>query len=313
VTHPPHDAPDHPARHVVVDKHWLRAVVFTLILVGLVAAAMGGDWPFAFSALAVCGVGFGFFYLVFPGGASFGVTMANCLAVYACLFEYFREANFTAAPHLYAITALGLPLLAFLAGCFARRTAIATSILAHRQHEMSRLPRTRRWLPAIAAISASSFLLPQFSLSPVVQGEALLGGMTVVGLVIGLAARDVVLLLVDIAQVFDTVSRRMYRLLMPVLAFLTYYSLLVVIFASLYRIAEMSLGAAQFQVHGHLAYISFADALYFSVITIATVGYGDITPAGPLVRGLASIEVVAGLLLLLFGFSEIMRPRDHKE
>ena len=58
--------------------------------------------------------------------------------------------------------------------------------------------------------------------------------------------------------------------------------------------------------------LSFADALYFSVITIATVGYGDITPSGALVRGLASIEVVLGLLLLLFGFSEIMRTRDGR-
>jgi len=86
-----------------------------------------------------------------------------------------------------------------------------------------------------------------------------------------------------------------------------------VVFASLYRLAEMSLGTGQFVVRGAVTNISFADALYFSVITIATVGYGDITPVGPLVRGLASIEVVAGLLLLLFGFSEIMRTRNRPD
>ena len=108
-------------------------------------------------------------------------------------------------------------------------------------------------------------------------------------------------------EVFESVTARLDRLLMPVMAFLTFYSLLVVVFACLYRIADLTLAAPPFIVLGHPAHISFADALYFSVITIATVGYGDIIPLGPLARGLASVEVVLGLLLLLFGFSEIMR------
>jgi voltage-gated potassium channel len=62
-----------------------------------------------------------------------------------------------------------------------------------------------------------------------------------------------------------------------------------------------------FLVHTRPASLTFGEAMYFSVITLATVGYGDITPQAPLVRGLATLEVVAGLLLLLFGFGEIMR------
>jgi len=296
-----------------VDRHWLHAVVFTLVLVGLVVAAMGGDWPFALSALATCGVGFGFFYLVFPGGSHFGVTMANSVALYACLFVFFRDANFAGAPHAYQIVALAVPVLAFLAGCFVRRAAIAAAIHARRHHAPTHLPRVSRWLPGIAAVGALSFGLPRLGLPAEAQGAALVGSMAVIGLITALAVRDVVLLLVDIALVFETVSERLDRLVMPVMAFLTYYSLLVVVFASLYRLAEMSLGTGQFVVRGAVTNISFADALYFSVITIATVGYGDITPVGPLVRGLASIEVVAGLLLLLFGFSEIMRTRNRPD
>jgi hypothetical protein len=37
------------------------------------------------------------------------------------------------------------------------------------------------------------------------------------------------------------------------------------------------------------------------------VGYGDIHPHDNGIRVLASLEVVAGQLLLLFGFAEIMR------
>ena len=182
-----------------------------------------------------------------------------------------------------------------------------------RHHAPTHLPRVSRWLPGIAAVGALSFGLPRLGLPAEAQGAALVGSMAVIGLITALAVRDVVLLLVDIALVFETVSERLDRLVMPVMAFLTYYSLLVVVFASLYRLAEMSLGTGQFVVRGAVTNISFADALYFSVITIATVGYGDITPVGPLVRGLASIEVVAGLLLLLFGFSEIMRTRNRPD
>lgn len=36
------------------------------------------------------------------------------------------------------------------------------------------------------------------------------------------------------------------------------------------------------------------DMLYFSLVTLATVGYGDILPAGPSMRMLATLEAIAG-------------------
>jgi hypothetical protein len=47
------------------------------------------------------------------------------------------------------------------------------------------------------------------------------------------------------------------------------------------------------------------DALYFSIITIATVGYGDITPKTQLARILVSFEVLAGVGYSVFFFSII--------
>jgi hypothetical protein len=45
------------------------------------------------------------------------------------------------------------------------------------------------------------------------------------------------------------------------------------------------------------------ELFYFSVVTIATVGYGDIAPAGVLAQGLVVIEVSSGLFFVVFLFS----------
>src|ERR1700760_364106 len=119
-------------RLVTLDRHWLRSTMLTLALVGLVAAAIGVDWPTALSSLLTCAVGFGFFYLLFPGGAHFGMVVANFLAIYACVFEFFREANFAAAPRSFALGAIAMPVLGFFAGCFARRRAVNSIIHARR-------------------------------------------------------------------------------------------------------------------------------------------------------------------------------------
>jgi voltage-gated potassium channel Kch len=43
---------------------------------------------------------------------------------------------------------------------------------------------------------------------------------------------------------------------------------------------------------------SQASAIYFSFVTLATLGYGDITPRGDIARGIAIIEGVGGQLFL---------------
>ena len=52
--------------------------------------------------------------------------------------------------------------------------------------------------------------------------------------------------------------------------------------------------------------LSFTECLYFSIITLSTVGYGDLVPLSPLVRLVVGVEIICGVLLLLFGFSEII-------
>ena len=306
MTMPP--VPSRSRGHLVgLDRHWLRSTGFTLVLVGLIAFAIGADWTSTFFSLATCAIGFGFFYLLFPGGAHFGMTVANFLAIYACVFEFFRDANFPAAPRSFALAAVGMPVLGFLAGCVMRRRQVYSIIHARRIRELEHLPRMTGWFLGVLAIGAATFGLPRLDLDAMAQGIALLAAMSVVTLFAVVAVRDVVLSMIDVAMVFEGVAARLDQLVRPLMAFVTFYLLLVVVFTCLYRIADLSMPVPQFSLHGSLARISFVDALYYSAVTITTLGIGDITPASMLVRALTALEVVSGVLMLLFGFSEIMR------
>ena len=44
--------------------------------------------------------------------------------------------------------------------------------------------------------------------------------------------------------------------------------------------------------------LGMGDAIYFSFVTLATLGYGDLTPATPVMRGLAVFEAIIGQLYL---------------
>jgi voltage-gated potassium channel len=305
LSRPPVEAP---TRHRIrLDRHWLRSIAFTVGLVGLVAAAIGADWSITLGSVATSAVGFGFFYLLFPGGAHFGMTVANFLAIYACMFEFFRSANFSGAPAEIALPALALPVLGFLFGCFLRRRQVLAIIRSHRVRQLEHFPRLTRWFVGTLAVGAASFALPRLTLDPFTQGLTLLASMVAIAGLVVLAVRDVVLVMIDVATVFESVTARLDRLVLPMVAFTTFYALIVVVFACLYRIADLTTPAPQFAVHALAARISFTDALYYSVATITTLGFGDIAPSSQLVRVLTGLEVVSGILMLLFGFSEVMR------
>jgi len=299
--------PPSPARPSRFDAGWRRSVIFTVLLVGLVAVASDTDPLVTWLSVATSALGFGFFYVTFPGGAHFGIVTANLLAIYGCMFEFFRHANFAQANRYAVLVALSLPVGAFLVGCLARRHQITQLIHARRLRQLDELPKISRWFLATLVVGAASFAVPQMGAAPADQDLYLLVAMLLIACLVLLSIQDVVLVMVDIATVFELVAGRLDRLLMPLIAFLSFYALLIIIFACLYRIADMTTIVPQFIVGGEAKRILFVEALYFSVVTMATVGYGDIAPNSMLVRALSGIEIVAGIIMLLFGFSEIMR------
>jgi hypothetical protein len=63
---------------------------------------------------------------------------------------------------------------------------------------------------------------------------------------------------------------------------------------------------------GALRGLSFSESI-ISINTISTVGYGDIIPYSNLARLLSSLEVFCGIMLLLFGVSELLEyAREHR-
>ena len=56
---------------------------------------------------------------------------------------------------------------------------------------------------------------------------------------------------------------------------------------------------------------SFLDALYFCVVSLATVGYGDLTPTTPLAKLFTIIYLIngIGILLALFDRIRVVRSR----
>lgn len=289
-------------------------VGFTAALVLLIAfAAVAALDYFVVVMLVAIVVAVGFFYVSFPGSRFFSIALANFLAIYTGVFVYFVETNFAAISAWAVYVSFCLPVAAFLGGTWLRRAEIRAIVTAHRVREERRFGRVLLWLLPVFAIGTATFLLPDSGLTEYAHDKALLASMTAIAAVVGVVSRDVSTFLLDTGLLFEEFFQRVCRLIVPAFAFLTFYSLLVVVFACFYRILDRFSGAPLFIIDGEQRSITFAESLYFSIVTLSTVGYGDILPEGSFVRVLVAFEVVLGVLLLLFGFSEIFGyARTHK-
>lgn len=57
---------------------------------------------------------------------------------------------------------------------------------------------------------------------------------------------------------------------------------------------------------------SYLDSLYFCVISLATVGYGDLTPSTPLAKLFTIVYVINGIVILLALFDRIRVVRMRR-
>ena len=105
-------------------------------------------------------------------------------------------------------------------------------------------------------------------------------------------ATGIVVLVLVLARQVQMISRDDHPTVRAVEALGIAIPLLVVVFASAY-VAVTRSDPAAFSER-----LSRGDAVYFTITTLATVGYGDITPVSDVARLIASIQMLLDLVLI---------------
>lgn len=276
-----------------------------MLLVAMGVADQG--WRFAVAAVLIASLALGGLHLIFPQGLLFALGAANGLAIYVSLFVVIGRASFPDAADWSRSIAFLLPVLAFVLACWARRAALAEAATAEGGADLRHLPRFLRWLVPTSVIGIVSLSAPINRAGPEWQTLALLAAMAVIAVIGAVAVAHIVRLLVDISAILRRVGMRLQFLAVPIATYVSLFALLSIAFACFYRIADGLSRGEIFVLMGTPQRLSFSDALHFSIVTLSTVGYGDIQPMDDGIRLLAAVQMILGQLLLLFGFAEIMR------
>ncbi len=284
----------------------LATQVLSFALVALVAvAAAGRQFELMIAIIASATLAAIGLQRLFPASRLLWIAFVNLIAVYASVFALFVDELFSAVDRAALAIGFMLPVLAFVAGCWWRREDIKAAARSELQIRQPTF-RSAIWLLPVLLVGATVVAASRLQ-ADLGDGQILfLVAMAVIALIVAGLARDVAVFLVDTGLVFDEFFQRITALVLPAFAFLTFYSLLLIVFAALFCLTSQIALEPQFRVDGVPRALSFPEALHFSAATISTVGYGDIVPLTSLARVLAAIEVVLGVMLFLFGVSEIL-------
>lgn len=282
----------------------ITLTVFLLALIALAVEEIGGYFFILIFVVVLMSVAS--IHLLFDSSVFFSISLANFIGVYTCLFIFFSLTNFQSVPPWATYVGYTIPLVAFVAGAALRRSDIQSIVNAHRMREERHFGRVLRWLIPVFAVAVSTFVARKWFDGSEAQMALLLLSMGAVGATLFFASHDVATFMLDTGILFEEFFNRVAELIIPAFAFLTFYSMLVIVFACVYRIADRYSAEAQFNILGRATEISFPDALYFSLITVSTVGYGEIVPISNGIKMVVAVQIVSGVLLLLFGFYELI-------
>ena len=279
------------------------SIVYTVLLLALVTAALHIDsllmsLAVVASAAAVAGI----VHRSLPESPILPLVLANAIGVYACAFVFVVEILFPGTGDLTAFTSYLIPLIGFTAGLLLNRGRSSES--------GSPIDGDAIWCGlSVAVITASVVLLHIDGFDNFLPTFALFGFAVGLGGVAFLLSQTIADVMTETGDLFRDFFATIRELVRPAYAFFTFYLLFVIVFASLYSIIDYISLASHFSVQGELRDIRFLEAIYFSLITFSTVGYGDMTPVSHAARILVTIQVLTGVVLTLFGFFAIMNYR----
>lgn len=306
---PPSKAPTQPP-----PKGSLLSLLITGALLVLIALTVGMTAPALAGTMVVSTLGVAvMFHRAFASSRSFSLALTNLIGAYSSLFLFFSDSNFPLVGTPARALAYVIPLASFLMGCLHMRRRVDSVATARRLREQQHFGRLVAWLLPIFGIGVVTFMLPTEMMTPPVETAALLLAQVAIAGIVFPASLTIALFLLDTGLLFEALFRRLHKLLVPVFVFLSFYGVTLMVFAALYQVIDEASRVPLFKVDGVSRHVSFPECMYFSLTTLSTVGYGDIIPVGNAIRFFVSVEVIVGVLLLLFGFNEIFSyARDER-
>lgn len=290
------------------DRAWWGAVGFSALIIFMIAVGSTDEIGIqtGIILLAVFSAA-GIFLWMFPGSRFFVLAFVNSQAIYTIVYFFLVEANFENIREWVSVIGYLMPIYMFLVGVWWRKDAIREASQSESFRRAGFQGRLFIWLLPVCLIAALTFFVPGIKLTAGGSDIVFLALVAGVSLFVMVISRQICLFLIDTGVMFDHLFVQMSRLGRPAFVFFTLYSFSVIVFAMIFRIMDRVTEASIFLTDGQPAAISFTESLYFSLITMSTVGYGDITPASEALRVVVALEVMVGIMLFLFGFAEIMR------
>lgn len=286
----------------------LPAIVLTGALLGIISYAAHETAPlFTESIATVIALVSTFWFLFGRSSIVFDIVFANAITLYLCLFAFFIDSVFSQMPPAKISIGFLMPVVAFFLGVLYRRQSIREIVSAKTYIRAGDFFRAFAWLMPIIVIGVLVLVIHQPESLPKDVHEVLfLLEMGVISGIAFLASRDLVLMMMDTSLLFSNFFSDNARLIKPVFAFFTFYSLSIIIFAAFYRIIDLQSATYHFQVFDAGRDITFVESMYFSFVTASTLGYGDILPITNAMRFLVSIQGLFSIILFFFGIHAIL-------
>ena len=209
-------------------------VALPLAFVSIVAAAVAGITSALFFAILLsAGLVIVVVRILFPAARLFPVAFASLIAVYAAIFSLFVEEIFRGIDPAFLVVGFCVPIFFFVVGCWLRRDQVRAVVAHPVIRSERRVMKAFVWLVPVFVVGAVVILLSR-AVGALAQLDILfLAAMSIIGLIVLTASRDVAVFLVDAGLLFEEFFSRVSRLVIPAFAFVTVYSLIVILFARL--------------------------------------------------------------------------------